>query len=121
MSNTLATKRIYWATTLLFSAAMAFSAVSYLTDENMARAFVHLGFPSYFRVELAFAKMLGVAALLAPVPSIVKHWAYAGFGITLVSAIIAHSSSGDPATVVMIPGIMGIVYAASYACYLRLR
>ena len=39
----------------------------------------------------------GVAALLVPmVPARLKEWAYAGFAITLVSALIAHLAVGDP-------------------------
>jgi hypothetical protein len=50
-------------------------------------AFVHLGFPGYFRIELTTAKALGVLALLLPgVPTKVKEFAYFGFGITLASA-----------------------------------
>jgi hypothetical protein len=33
--------------------------------------------------------------LLAPVPARLKEWAYAGFAINLVSALIAHLSVGD--------------------------
>jgi hypothetical protein len=35
----------------------------------MAEAFTHLGFPAYFRVELSWAKLLGVVLMLAPVPA----------------------------------------------------
>lgn len=61
----------------------------------MAEAFTRLGFPDYFRVELAFAKLLGVVLLLAPVPARLKEWVYAGFAIDLGSAIIAHLALGD--------------------------
>ncbi len=33
--------------------------------------------------------------MLAPVPARLKEWAYAGFAITLASALIAHLSVGD--------------------------
>jgi hypothetical protein len=46
-------------------------------------------------VELSWAKLLGVVLLLAPVPARLKEWAYAGFAITLGSALIAHLSVGD--------------------------
>jgi DoxX-like family len=46
-------------------------------------------------VELAWAKLLGVVLLLAPVPAQRKEWAYAGFAITRVSALIAHIAVGD--------------------------
>jgi hypothetical protein len=103
----------FWIVTGLFSALMAFSAVAYLTQPMMAGVFQHLGFPPYFRVELAIAKLMGVAALLAPVPEKVKEWAYAGFGITLVSAIVAHSTVDGPAKAVA-PAIALALLAASY-------
>ena len=34
-----------------------------------------LGFTDYFRAELAWAKLLGVVLLLAPVPARLKEWA----------------------------------------------
>jgi DoxX-like family len=40
----------------------------------VAEAFTQLGFPDYFRVELAWAKLLGVVLLLAPVPARLKEW-----------------------------------------------
>jgi len=46
-------------------------------------AFTRLALPDYFRVELAWAKLLGLVLLLAPVPARFKEWAYAGFAITL--------------------------------------
>ena len=48
-------------------------------------ASTRLGFTDYFRVELAWAKLLGAVLLLAPVPARLKEWAYAAFAITLVS------------------------------------
>ena len=47
------------------------------------------------RVELSWAKFIGVVLLLAPVPARLKEWAYAGFAITLASALIAHFAVGD--------------------------
>ena len=59
-------------------------------------AFVHLGLPNYFKIELTVAKALGVLALLIPIfPRKIKEFAYFGFAITLISASIAHFSVGD--------------------------
>ena len=52
-------------------------------------ASTRLGFTDYFRVELAWANLLGLVLLLAPVPVRLKEWAYAAFAITLGSALIA--------------------------------
>ena len=60
-------------------------------------ASTRLGFTDYFRVELAWAKLLGAVLLLAPVPARLKEWAYAAFAITFGSALIAHLSMGSAA------------------------
>jgi len=86
----------FWTVTALFCAQMAFTAYAQLRLPQVAAAFTHLGFSaSSFRIELSWAKLLGIVALLAPVPSRLKEWAYAGFAITLCSALIAHFSAGD--------------------------
>jgi len=105
---------LYWASTLVFCLAMLFAAYQYLTSAKMASLFSHLGFPGYFRVELAVAKVLGVAALLIPGVLLLKEWAYAGFTFTLVSAFIAHICSKDGPKEFMPPVILGIVLAVSY-------
>jgi hypothetical protein len=89
-------KIIFWTTISIFSLIMLLSAWSYFINPLMKEAFKHFGFPDYFRVELAIAKIIGVIALLIPaVPLKIKEWAYCGFGITLISATIAHFCSGD--------------------------
>jgi hypothetical protein len=85
----------YWIATALLCLQMTFTAYAQLTLPQVAESFAHMGFPDYFRIELAWAKLLGVAALLAPVPGRLKEWAYAGFAFTLVSAVIAHLAVGD--------------------------
>lgn len=85
----------FWTITAIFCLQIGFTAWAQLRLPQVAAAFTHLGFPGYFRVELTWAKFLGVALLLAPVPARLKEWAYAGFAITLGSALIAHLSVGD--------------------------
>src|SRR3954465_11247123 len=85
----------FWIVTALFCLQIGFTAYAQLRLPQVAEAFTHLGFPAYFRVELSWAKFLGVVLLLAPVPARLKEWAYAGFAITLGSALIAHFSVGD--------------------------
>jgi len=58
-----------------------------------------LGFPDYFRIELVIAKIIGAIVLLVPAtPPRVKDWVYTGFLIAMVSALVAHICSGDPAS-----------------------
>ena len=105
---------IYWVSTGLFSFMMLFTAYSYFTKPEMAAAFKHLGFPDYFRIELAVAKILAALVLVIPqISTRVKEWAYAGLGITFISAAIAHFSSGDPAAVAAMPIIFFVVLVVS--------
>ena len=108
-------KIIYWTVTGILSTMMLFSAYGYLTSDAMKSAFVHLGFPAYFRVELAIAKIIGAGLLLLPVvPKRIKELAYAGFAVTFISAFIAHTSSGDPISVAIMPLIFLGILVASY-------
>ena len=104
-------KIIFWISTGILGAMMLFTAYGYLTSEEMKGAFVHLGFPGYFRIELAIAKIIGALVLLIPaVHKEIKDMAYVGFAITFISAFIAHTSSGDPLSVAIMPVIfLGIL------------
>jgi hypothetical protein len=84
-------------------------------------AFTHLGFPAYFRVELSWAKLLGVVLLLAPVPPRLKEWAYAGFAIDLASALIAHLSVGDGPEAWGWAAATGVLWGLSYFFWRRLQ
>ena len=86
---------VYWTVTTILCLQIAFTAYAQLRLPQVAQMFTHLGFPAYFRVELSWAKLLGVALLLAPVSARLKEWAYAGLAITLASALVAHFASGD--------------------------
>lgn len=111
----------FWTVTALFCLQIGFTAYAQLRLPQVAEAFTHLGFPAYFRVELSWAKFLGVALLLAPVPARLKEWAYAGFAITLASALIAHLSVGDgPAAWSWAAGT-AVLWALSYFLWRRLQ
>jgi hypothetical protein len=58
-------KTTYWTVTGVTALGLLFSSYSYFTSPQMAATFQHLGFPSYFRIELAVAKLFGVIVLLA--------------------------------------------------------
>ena len=89
-------KIVYWITTGLFSLWMGLNAYAYLFSDEAKRICAHFGFPDYFRIELAIAKIIGIIILLLPIMKFrVKEWAYAGFTITVISGFIAHLSSGD--------------------------
>ena len=111
----------FWIATALFCLQIGFTAFAQLRLPQVAEAFTHLGFPAYFRVELSWAKFLGVLLLLAPVPARLKEWAYAGFAITLGSALIAHFSVGDGLEAWGWAAGTSVLWALSYFFWRRLQ
>jgi putative oxidoreductase len=85
---------LYRAAKVFISFFMLFSAFYSFTHAADLRL---LGFPDYFRIELVVAKVIGATLLLVPQVSLrIKEWIYAGFGIAMSSALIAHICSHDP-------------------------
>jgi hypothetical protein len=111
----------FWLFTALFCLQMGFTAYAQLRLPQVAAMFTHLGFPDYFRVELSWAKLLGVVLLLAPVPMRLKEWAYAGFAITLASALIAHLAVGDGPAVWSWSAVTAVLWGMSYFFWLRMQ
>src|SRR5580692_12662677 len=109
----------FWVATALFCLQISFTAYAELCLPQVAAAFTHLGFPGYFRVELSWAKLLGVALLLAPVPARLKEWAYAGFAIDLASAVIAHIAVGDGPQAWGWAAGTGVLWGLSYFLWRR--
>jgi DoxX-like protein len=96
MKTSKGTAIAYWISTSLFALQMGFTAYAQLCLPQVAQVFAHLGFPAYFRIELSWLKFAGIVVLLLPMaPARLKEWAYAGFTIVLVSALIAHLCVGD--------------------------
>ena len=111
----------FWTVTALFCLQIGFTAYAQLSLPQVADAFANLGFPDYFRVELAWAKLLGVVLLLAPVPARLKEWAYAGFAFTLGSALIAHFAVGDGPEAWSFAAGTSVLWAVSYFLWRRLE
>src|SRR5437764_12708899 len=121
---------VYWISTGIVMAVMVFSIVNFIFNDHFPfpngkeGAFAHLGLPNYFKFELTTAKILGVLALLLPrVPRRVKEFAYFGFGITLVSASIAHLSRGHAhlsVRVVIDPLVFLAILVVSYLYFQRI-
>src|SRR5262245_50847178 len=111
----------FWIVTALFCLQIGFTAYAQLALPQVAAMFTHLGFPDYFRVELAWAKLLGVVLLLAPVTTRLKEWAHAGFAITLASALVAHFSMGDGPEVWSWAAGTGVLWGLSYYLWRRVQ
>jgi hypothetical protein len=87
-----------WIVTGLFSAMMVWSGAMYVVgDPHFVEAMAELGYPRYFMTMLGAAKLMGVAALVAPpklLPKTLREWAYAGFTFDLLAAIISYLAIG---------------------------
>ncbi len=111
----------HWSVTALLCLQLGFTAYAQLRLPQVAEAFTHLGFPAYFRIELAWAKLLGVALLLAPVPPRLKEWAYAGLAIDLGSALVAHVAVGDGPEAWGWAAATAVLWGLSYVSWRRLQ
>jgi hypothetical protein len=99
---------------------MAGSALLFLSGTpKVAESLGALGYPGYVAKILGVAKLLGVAALWAPVPKTVKEWAYAGFFFNLAGAVVSHLASAGPRSHALQPAILLIPLLASYMLWHR--
>ena len=114
-------KIIYWITTSIVALGGLIAGIIYLTSPMMAERFKHLGFPDYFRIELATAKILGAVAIILPmVANRIKEWSYAGFAIVFISATIAHLVV-DGAAETISPLIQLLLLVISYVYFTKLK
>lgn len=115
------TKTVYWICTALVSLGVLASGTMYFVSPQMTEEFKHFGFPDYFRKELGFAKIIAGIVLITPAASLLntkwgdrfKEWAYAGLGITFISAIITHSAVGDGLKSLIGPAVFFILLEVS--------
>lgn len=108
----------YYITTTMMSLAMLFSTYAYLVKPELKQAFQHLGFPDYFRIELAIAKGLAAIGLWVPI-RVVKDASYAGLAISFVSAVIAHIALNDSTGHIMYPIVVLAILIVSYVTSMK--
>lgn len=115
-------KIIYWiTTTLIFIWEGVIPGLTSHTD-LAKQGISHLGYPDYFRIELAVFKVLGALALILPmVPARVKEWAYAGFGIVLISAFVSHTAVDGLSGQSFFPLIIMAILVVSYIYYHKIK
>lgn len=106
-------KAIYWSSTLIISAFLFISSYSYVFSKSTIQGIKALGFPDFFRIELAILKLLAAIILLIPFASLqLKEWIYAGVGLFLITALVAHIKHKDSIFImlllIMLMGILVI-------------
>ncbi|MFM1929677.1 MAG: hypothetical protein RL387_1005 [Bacteroidota bacterium] len=89
------TKIIYWVTTSII--CLFASTAIFMNSEMAIEGTKHLGVPRWLGLEISISQLIGLVLLIVPaVPARVKEWAYVGFGILYISAVVAHVAMGDP-------------------------
>jgi DoxX-like family len=115
-------KIIFWITTgiiFLFEGVM----VAFTSQTEMAvQGITHLGYPVYFGNMLAVFKVVGTLALIIPaVPRRVKEWAYAGFMIDFISALVGMLVVDGWSGMVFMPIVFIGILIASYVSFDKLN
>lgn len=88
---------LYYFSTFIVCLFLCVSAFSYVFSLNMIEGFKSLGFPDFFRWQLAIFKLLAATAIALPfTPDIIREWAYAGAAFFVITAIVAHVVHRDP-------------------------
>lgn len=106
----------YWIVTGLMAAFITMSAIpDVLRIPEAVEIFKHLGYPEYLLPFIGIAKLLAVAAILAPGFHKLKEWAYAGLVFDLIGALYSHLSVGDPISAWFFALIGLVLVAASYS------
>lgn len=108
-------KIIYWISTALLSLLMFMSAGMYLFNTTMVEGiFKSLGYPTYIIYPLAFAKILGVLAILTKKSTFLKELAYAGFFFDFILAFSAHINTKDGGYLTALIAIILVVISYIY-------
>ncbi len=115
-------KIIFWVTTgiiFLFEGVLvAFTSQSEMSVEGIT----NLGYPVYFGVMLAVFKVLGSLALIIPqVPRRIKEWAYAGFMIDFVGALVSIVVVYSFGIMAILPIVFIGILIASYVSFDKLN
>lgn len=108
---------IYWTSTIIYVLFDSVGAIGFNTQPAI-EGIRHLGFPDYFRVELAIGKMIGGILLIVPViPHRFREWAYVGFGICGITATIGHLVIDGNFSHAFMPIVVLAVLIVSYVTY----
>ncbi len=89
------TKIIYWVTTSII--CLFASTAIFMNSEMAIEGTKHVGIPRWLGLEISIGQLIGLVLLIVPaVPARIKEWAYVGFGILYISAVVAHVAINDP-------------------------
>lgn len=115
-------KTIFWITTaIIFIMEGVLPALTGHSEMSVS-GITRLGYPLYFVTIMVVFKVLGSVALIVPrLPVRVKEWAYAGFGIDFVIALISLWVVDGFSIGLLIPVVFMVLLVLSYRSYHKIH
>lgn len=115
-------KILFWIPTIIIFLFEGVLVALTSHSEMSVAGITGLGYPVYFVTILAVFKILGCLALVIPqVPARVKEWAYAGFMIDFIVALISIIVVGGLTIGVLMPIAFIALLILSYVYYHKLQ
>ena len=109
---------LYWISTVLISGFLLLSSYTYIFSSTTIEGIKSLGFPDFFRIQLAVLKTIASFILIIPnLPIFLKEWSYVGTGLFLITAFIAHIAHRDSIFISLLLLILFLVLALSYMTF----
>ena len=108
-------KIVYWIATSIILVWFGLMPLLFFNNEMSKQGFAHFGFPEYFRKMVHIFSAIGALILVLPwaYPRL-KEWAYAGFTINIIGAIVSNWVVDGFGFQVIFPLLFFIPLAASY-------
>ncbi len=116
------TRTLFWVTTGIIALVEGVGTLATANADYAKEDIYELGYPEYFRIAMIALKCIGVLVLVVPaIPAPLKEWAYGGFFINTLFAIISFSAIKGLGPDLIFPFIMMGVWAGSYFSYHKLE
>lgn len=117
-SHSLKANLVYFIPTVLIALMWTLGGISSLMKSPSSMEVFHrLGYPNYFATLLGTAQILGVIAILAPVPRTLREWAYAGLTFDAIAAISSNLAIGSPIFHLVFPVLALALVLTSYRAW----
>lgn len=115
-------KITYWITTTIIVLFEGVGPALTSNSEIAVEGIRHLQYPDYFRVMLTVFKVAGAIVLIVPFfKGRYKEWAYAGFGVTFISAAVSHTVVDGFGGQSIFPLVVLVLLVVSYLSYQKLN
>jgi hypothetical protein len=122
MKSTKSARIIFWITTSILFIWEGLLPAFTSNTELAIQGIRHLGYPDYFRIMLTVFKVAGALALILPfVADRLKEWAYAGFGITMLSAFISYCAVDGFSFAALFPLFFFGILIVSYVSWQKIK